>query len=68
MIGAGFSHDGSLRAQKIEKDANSAAFEALSETLFARPLGLEQHRYTKAFNRHRFSFVSCPRTDTSIEN
>ena len=67
-IGAGFNHDGSLRAQKIENDANRAAFEALSDTLFAKPLGLKQHLYTKAFNRHRFSLVSCPRTDTSIEN
>ena len=41
-MGAGFAHDGSLQAQKIENEDNNAALDALCITLFASLPGFNQ--------------------------
>ena len=65
--GAGFNHDGSLRALKMEKEANSAAFELDFTNLPVNFPGASEHRKINAFIRLRFSFEIWPRTVTSTE-
>ena len=63
----GFTHDGSLRAQKIENELNNAALEAHCSTFLTSLPGLAQLRKINSFKRQRFSFEICPRTETSTE-
>ena len=66
-MGAGFSHEGSLRALKIENDDKSAAFELLFTTFAANFPGASEQQKTKALIRALFSFEIWPRTVTSTK-
>ena len=63
---AGDVQDGSLRAQKILKELNKAAFEQafMTATCFLR--GSWQQRKSRALKRARFPFETWPRTETSM--
>ena len=65
--GDGLFHEGSPRAEKIEKEESNAALEQSLKIAFITSLGSVQTLKTKAFNRFLFSFVSWPRTETSTE-
>ena len=56
MIKDGSDHEGSLRAEKIENDANNATFEQIETMELNTFLGSAQTRYVNAFNRFLLSF------------
>ena len=58
---------GSLRAEKMEYDVKRAALEDARMRGLKRQLLSVQHLKRKLFKRERFSLVTCPRADTSIE-
>ena len=65
--GSGSSHVGSFRAEKMLYEVKRAAFEETRIRGLVSALGFVQLLTSKLFRRERFSFVICPRADTSTE-